>query len=373
MHYKKIKFLCLVLSLNLFGCGNLTEQEVKIDTSKVYVEKDDILLSTNSKEAIKVYKSNEKYYYSKLTSKENRELYEKIKDALVEKRNSIVLKIGDADRVKKLFKMVLYDNASIFYVDSYKYKINSDGFIELFPKYRMSASEIAEAEVLIKEYINDVKLLIKDSMSDFEKEKIIYDYLVLNTEYNYNSEHSQSIVSVVNGKSVCLGIAKMFQLLCEEVGLPCIIITGTNEEGIGHAWNCVLIEGRYYMVDTTNDEYVPGELNYYFFNVNRDFILRNYNINNIVEVPECDSIYNEYFYKNDLYFDSVNIDMLSDKIKKIKDKNEDSITIRLSNDEVYNDMMDELFNSGAIFNMFEYNESIEIEKDKRLLILKISW
>lgn len=373
MHYRKIKFLCLALSLNLFGCGNLTEQEMKIDTSKVYVEKDDILLSTNSIDSVKIYNSGEKYYYSKLTSEENRLFYMEIKEALVGKRDSIILKTEDTDRVKKLFRMVLYDNASIFYVDSYKYKIKNNGFIELFPKYRMNASEMVEAEQLIQNYINDVKSRINDSMSDFDKEKIIYDYLVLNTDYNYDSEYGQSIYSVVNGKSVCMGMAKMFQLLCEEVGLPCIIVTGLNENGIGHAWNCVLIDGRYYMVDVTNDEYVPGELNYYFFNVTRDFILRNYSINNMVEVPECNFLYNEYFYKNGLYFEDVNIPLLSYKIKEIKEKQGNSLTIRISSDKVYDSMMNELFNNGAIFDMFEYNESIGIEKDKKLLILKINW
>lgn len=49
---------------------------------------------------------------------------------------------------------------------------------------------------------------------------------------------------------VCEGYAKAFKLTCNQLGIPCVIVTGGN-----HAWNYVLMDdGNWYAVDVTYDD-----------------------------------------------------------------------------------------------------------------------
>ncbi len=56
--------------------------------------------------------------------------------------------------------------------------------------------------------------------------------------------------SIVTGKTVCTGYARAYKLLCDELGLPCRVITGTKN-GVRHAWNAVEIENETFYVDCT--------------------------------------------------------------------------------------------------------------------------
>lgn len=53
---------------------------------------------------------------------------------------------------------------------------------------------------------------------------------------------------------VCEGYAKGFKVLCDQLGIPCVLIGGTvvqNNVREGHMWNGVQIGGRWYLVDAT--------------------------------------------------------------------------------------------------------------------------
>jgi hypothetical protein len=69
-----------------------------------------------------------------------------------------------------------------------------------------------------------------------------------------------------NGKSgpVCEGYARAFQVLCNELNIPCVLVDGPaisslNGKPESHMWNYVQIDGGWYAVDVTwNDPFVPG-------------------------------------------------------------------------------------------------------------------
>ena len=53
-------------------------------------------------------------------------------------------------------------------------------------------------------------------------------------------------------------MSRAFKLLCDHLGLKCIYVTGKSikngiieEDGAGHAWNAINIEGEWYQFDIT--------------------------------------------------------------------------------------------------------------------------
>ena len=53
--------------------------------------------------------------------------------------------------------------------------------------------------------------------------------------------------------TVCDGYSKAFKMLCDKNGIPCIIVVG-YAGNIGHAWNYVKMNNRWYAIDTTWDD-----------------------------------------------------------------------------------------------------------------------
>lgn len=66
---------------------------------------------------------------------------------------------------------------------------------------------------------------------------------------------------------VCEGYAKSLKVLCDQIGIPCVLMGGTaiqNGRSEGHMWNGVQIEGKWYLVDATWDDTGSG-VAYRFF------------------------------------------------------------------------------------------------------------
>lgn len=63
---------------------------------------------------------------------------------------------------------------------------------------------------------------------------------------------SNAYGALVNGRAVCEGQAKAFQLLMEYLNIPSVMVVGTANGG-AHAWNMIKLEQDWYHVDITND------------------------------------------------------------------------------------------------------------------------
>lgn len=126
---------------------------------------------------------------------------------------------------------------------------NSDKIVASY-----GGSATTEAKTLAQAVVNKI---ITKGMSDFEKAKAIFDYMVMNIDYDYDNYLADTIPdasytalgALKNKYAVCAGYAKAFKLLCELSGLECDYVTGTA--GGPHAWNQVKIDGKWYNVDVT--------------------------------------------------------------------------------------------------------------------------
>lgn len=205
--------------------------------------------------------------------------------------------------------------------NSYSYSYNqADGsVVSLTPGYTMDSSE---KDRKLKEFnaaADKILSTLSGSMSKFDLEKAIHDYLVLSCTYREADNSHNAYGALVNGICVCEGYAKSFLYLCREAGIPCLFVTGgsyapgaTTMEN--HAWNIVQLDGEYYHVDVTWDD--AGEptkdfIFYEYFNVSTAEITRDHILSSMgYVVPDCRGSAKNYHVYNQSRFDKLSVDSL---------------------------------------------------------------
>ena len=172
---------------------------------------------------------------------------------------------------------LLYDNPDIFYLNltnmylniekiskitgvKYNVYINNGTRTNYLANGFYSKEDVIKAE---KEIATEKEKIIAMvyGKSDYEKLKIIHDYLIDTIEYETTllEDNIYNIYgALVNKKCVCEGYAKSYQFLLNELGIQNVIVIGTgtnsNNETENHAWNYVCLNNNWYAVDVTWDD-----------------------------------------------------------------------------------------------------------------------
>lgn len=194
---------------------------------------------------------------------------------------SLLSENGGDVRLKKEYQSAIeafiYENPEIFYIDATSMFINIEKITKITgTKYNVyidngnkenylaegfdSKEEIDKCQNEIEKIRNSVIATI-DGKNDYEKIKIIHDYLVDTIEYD-STASLNNIYNIygalIEKKCVCEGYAKAFQYLVSEAGIDNTIVigTGTNSSGKteNHAWNYVKLNDKWYAIDTTWDD-----------------------------------------------------------------------------------------------------------------------
>lgn len=171
----------------------------------------------------------------------------------------------------------IYENPDIFYLDVTKMYINIEKITKITgTQYNVfidngneesylnegfySKEDIEKYETQIEKIKNQILEQVKEK-EDYQKIKMIHDYLVDSIEYE-NDLTQNNIYNIcgalINKRCVCEGYAKAFQYLMTEVGIENAIVIGTgtnsNNQTENHAWNYVELDGKWYAVDVTWDD-----------------------------------------------------------------------------------------------------------------------
>lgn len=199
---------------------------------------------------------------------------DQIRSAMLNRDEKIVLKYqGSINELENDADVLM---AEIFAVDSADTSTDWDYLKNIFQSYEMESAytskeaeityhftydetkeETAEVDKKIKDILKKMKL---DSKSDYEKIKLIHDYIVKNNAYDESLTYYSAYDVLFNKSSTCQGYALLNYKMLTEAGIPCRIITGLagDKNPVNHAWNIVKLQGKWYNVDTTWDDPVTN-------------------------------------------------------------------------------------------------------------------
>ena len=131
----------------------------------------------------------------------------------------------------------------------------------------------AEDAFVLDKLTEVIDEIITSDMTDYEKEKAVYDWQ--HRWVTYSDENLNPISAAADNytpygvlrshNAICVGNATTFKLFMDALNIPCKIIHST--ESGEHAWNIVQLEGEWYHVDLTFDGSSGSRPGYAYFNV----------------------------------------------------------------------------------------------------------
>ena len=231
------------------------------------------------------------------------------------------------------------------------------------------------------ERISTVALAYDD---DYSKVCYVHDYLVNHIEYDtdaakLNKESdsfgyaNSAFGALVMHRATCAGYAKAFKLVLDRLGIPCIVVTGEATES--HAWNCVKIDGGWYLIDLTWDDpdsakdSVDGVLHNYFCITGERMAKDHTPDTSLFTFPECTDDKYDWFVYNGYEMDSYDVARFRETVGR--QYAEKYISVRFTNKAAYD---------AAVANIIEgkgwqdipvlgYGRSIRYSLDENLLIM----
>ena len=189
-------------------------------------------------------------YYYNLLNKAQQNTYHAIKTGLESLAPSFQIPRLEHKELADVFMMMRLDHPEIFYVVNFRYRFYPDsGNAEMIPEYLFEKKKVQEHQKAMKVR---VEKLARPAAKLKEQEKLqyIHDFICQNVHYDkLKKPYSHEIIGPLGqGGGVCEGIAKSVKILCDALGIWCMIALSENnpEKGIKyrHAWNIVHINGK---------------------------------------------------------------------------------------------------------------------------------
>ena len=178
---------------------------------------------------------------------------------------------------------------------------------------------------MAKDALKEMK--IKDDMSDFEKEKAVYDWMTSSLQHDQGAltvipttqedcDNPYGVLKYHN--AVCVGYATTFRMFMQMMDIECMV-AHNNEQY--HSWDVAKIDGDWYITDIYSD---AGNGNYAHFNMTNNMFTQEQNWDQEF-FPVANSLKYNMAYQNKQTVDSVYD--IPKALRKAMDKQQGSLMI----------------------------------------------
>ena len=253
----------------------------------------------------------EPYYYSHM-NKQQQAVYHAMKTGIQSLAPSFPCPRMEGKELTDVFLKLRLDCPEIFFVSGFHFRYYPDSAnVELSPEYLFDKNKIKDHQKAMKAR---VEKLVRPAvtMTELEKEQYVHDFICQNVRYDkLKKSYSHEILGPLGqGVGVCEGIAKTVKILCDQLGIWCIVVISEAnlEKNIKyrHAWNIVKIGGAYYHLDATFDNTLShmGPVRYDYFNLDDGKVFRDHEPV-IWKVPACTASDGFYYRVKKLSFTKI--------------------------------------------------------------------
>ena len=244
----------------------------------------------------------EPYYYNHM-NKQQQAVYHAMKTGIQSLAPSFPCPRMEGKELTDVFLKLRLDCPEIFFVSGFHFRYYPDSAnVELSPEYLFDKNKIKDHQKAMKAR---VEKLVRPAvtMAELEKEQYVHDFICQNVRYDkLKKSYSHEILGPLGqGVGVCEGIAKTVKILCDQLGIWCIVVISeaNPEKNIKyrHAWNIVKIGGAYYHLDATFDNTLShmGPVRYDYFNLDDGKVFRDHELV-IWKVPAC-TVSDGFYYR----------------------------------------------------------------------------
>lgn len=213
--------------------------------------------------------------------------------------------------------------------------------------------------------------LAREKKTTYEQVKFVHDHLVQTVTYdksaanepngamshslNWAYAHS-AYGCLVNHRSVCDGYSKGFQLVMQLLGISCDYTEGVAK-GL-HAWNFLRLDGEYYFMDVTWDDYdladCPELVSHAYFCATSEDMAVDHTVSRETGnqfVPVCTATDYDFYRREGLYLERYDFEA----VKSVFDANPNtqSIRFRLGSAEEADRAEQELNTQGKIWEVLK--------------------
>lgn len=166
--------------------------------------------------------------------------------------------------------------------------------------YNGDVSKIKATKNKMEANVQKILAKLNGSMSDYEKELVVHDYIINNTAYKDGENKHNLIGALIDGKAVCQGYALAFQYVMRRAGVQCITVTGEFKNQ-SHMWNMIRLDGEFYHIDVTADDPIVNSGEnieiFDYFNLTDKEIKINHKLNTTEFTPPAATAVKYEFFK----------------------------------------------------------------------------
>ena len=169
-----------------------------------------------------IYMSDQ-YYYNNLLNEKEKQAYKVMFENIKNIEESFTINLSSSE-LEVVWDALICDHPELINLSLYRYRPGS-GYTQVMPVYiTTSKTKLRSMERKVRREIGKVVNKAKGK-SDFEKEKIVYEYLGKNNAYGFTYKNSdQSAYTVFTfSNTVCAGYGKAAQLLLSNCGVKSMI------------------------------------------------------------------------------------------------------------------------------------------------------
>lgn len=219
---------------------------------------------------IETFKLGSRYYYARLNPND-RKYYRAIYDQWLTGSTEAHLIIPGTDWMTPdgttfhdLVLSVVEDNPHLFHVERTHFQYFRKGAeVAILSNNIYTPEEFRETYEKLRRRVGQILAAARKFKTKTEQARFLHDYLAASITYDFCGENPRTareahtmVGALLNRRCVCDGYARAYRLLCDRMGISCIVVIGEGTADAGtecHGWNMIKLDQVPYHVDVTWD------------------------------------------------------------------------------------------------------------------------